>query len=400
MSRRALLGVGLLGAAGAAASVAIAVATGMPGADVAELAILLAVAVIATVGVTAGAARLLAGSSFRVRIAAASLAGVVVALLNLAAFALLMFVSGHDAALTAILLGYTGTVGVATGIALARSSTAGIARLEETAHRFAQGDLEARVGDLEAGPELRTLARTLDGMAARLEEARRRERESESRRRDLVAAVSHDLRTPLAGLRAMVEAVEDGVVDDPQDLRRYTREMLRAVGALTTLVDDLFELSQLDGEAIRAEARRARLADVVASALAAVEPQRLTKGVSVETHLADAAGEPCSPRVTRVLQNLIQNAIRHTPADGSVRVEARRSVGRVEITVSDTGDGIPPEVLDRVFEPLWRGDRARSGPGAGLGLALAKRLVEAMGGDISVESRPRQGSRFAVLLPS
>ena len=400
MSRRALLGVGLLGAAGAAASVAIAVATGMPGADVAELAILLAVAVIATVGVTAGAARLLAGSSFRVRIAAASLAGVVVALLNLAAFALLMFVSGHDAALTAILLGYTGTVGVATGMALARSSTAGIARLEETAHRFAQGDLEARVGDLEAGPELRTLARTLDGMAARLEEARRRERESESRRRDLVAAVSHDLRTPLAGLRAMVEAVEDGVIDDPQDLRRYTREMLRAVGALTTLVDDLFELSQLDGEAIRAEARRARLADVVASALAAVEPQRLTKGVSVETHLADAAGEPCSPRVTRVLQNLIQNAIRHTPADGSVRVEARRSVGRVEIAVSDTGDGIPPEVLDRVFEPLWRGDPARSGPGAGLGLALAKRLVEAMGGDISVESRPREGSRFAVLLPS
>jgi len=400
MSRRALLGVGLLGAAGAAASVAIAVATGMPGADVAELAILLAVAVIATVGVTAGAARLLAGSSFRVRIAAASLAGVVVALLNLAAFALLMFVSGHDAALTAILLGYTGTVGVATGIALARSSTAGIARLEETAHRFAQGDLEARVGDLEAGPELRTLARTLDGMAARLEEARRRERESESRRRDLVAAVSHDLRTPLAGLRAMVEAVEDGVVDDPQDLRRYTREMLRAVGALTTLVDDLFELSQLDGEAIRAEARRARLADVVASALAAVEPQRLTKGVSVETHLADAAAEPCSPRVTRVLQNLIQNAIRHTPADGSVRVEARRSVGRVEIAVSDTGDGIPPEALDRVFEPLWRGDPARSGPGAGLGLALAKRLVEAMGGDISVESRPREGSRFAVLLPS
>jgi len=400
MSRRALLGVGLLGAAGAAASVAIAVATGMPGADVAELAILLAVAVIATVGVTAGAARLLAGSSFRVRIAAASLAGVVVALLNLAAFALLMFVSGHDAALTAILLGYTGTVGVATGTALARSSTAGIARLEETAHRFAQGDLEARVGDLEAGPELRTLARTLDGMAARLEEARRRERESESRRRDLVAAVSHDLRTPLAGLRAMVEAVEDGVVDDPQDLRRYTREMLRAVGALTTLVDDLFELSQLDGEAIRAEARRARLADVVASALAAVEPQRLTKGVSVETHLADAAAEPCSPRVTRVLQNLIQNAIRHTPADGSVRVEARRSVGRVEIAVSDTGDGIPPEALDRVFEPLWRGDPARSGPGAGLGLALAKRLVEAMGGDISVESRPREGSRFAVLLPS
>jgi len=400
MSRRTLLGVGLLGATGAAASVAIAIVTGMPRADLAQLSILLGVAVLATVGVTAAVARLLARSSLRIRIVAATLAGVAVALLNLAAFALLMFVSGHDAALTAILLGYTGTVGVATGTALARSSTAGITRLEETAHRLADGDLHARVDEIDAGPELRTLARTLDEMAARLEEAQRNEREAESRRRDLVAAVSHDLRTPLAGLRAMVEAVEDGVVDDPEDLRRYTREMLRAVGALTTLVDDLFELSQLDGEAIRAEARRARLADVVASALAAVEPQRLAKGVSVELHLADAAAEPCSPRVTRVLQNLIQNAIRHTPADGSVRVEARRDADRLEIAVTDTGEGIPGSSLDRVFEPFWRGDAARSGPGSGLGLALAKRLVEAMGGDISVQSQPREGSRFAVLLPT
>ena len=372
----------------------------MEGIVLAQLSILLGVAVLATVGVTAAVARLLARSSLRIRIVAATLAGVAVALLNLAAFALLMFVSGHDAALTAILLGYTGTVGVATGTALARSSTAGITRLEETAHRLADGDLHARVDEIDAGPELRTLARTLDEMAARLEEAQRNEREAESRRRDLVAAVSHDLRTPLAGLRAMVEAVEDGVVDDPEDLRRYTREMLRAVGALTTLVDDLFELSQLDGEAIRAEARRARLADVVASALAAVEPQRLAKGVSVELHLADAAAEPCSPRVTRVLQNLIQNAIRHTPADGSVRVEARRDADRLEIAVTDTGEGIPGSSLDRVFEPFWRGDAARSGPGSGLGLALAKRLVEAMGGDISVQSQPREGSRFAVLLPT
>ena len=400
MSRGTLLGVGLLSATGAAASVAIAIVTGMPRADLAQLSILLGVAVLATVGVTAAVARLLARSSLRIRIVAATLAGVAVALLNLAAFALLMFVSGHDAALTAILLGYTGTVGVATGTALARSSTAGITRLEETAHRLADGDLHARVDEIDAGPELRTLARTLDEMAARLEEAQRNEREAESRRRDLVAAVSHDLRTPLAGLRAMVEAVEDGVVDDPEDLRRYTREMLRAVGALTTLVDDLFELSQLDGEAIRAEARRARLADVVASALAAVEPQRLAKGVSVELHLADAAAEPCSPRVTRVLQNLIQNAIRHTPADGSVRVEARRDADRLEIAVTDTGEGIPGSSLDRVFEPFWRGDAARSGPGSGLGLALAKRLVEAMGGDISVQSQPREGSRFAVLLPT
>jgi signal transduction histidine kinase len=236
-------------------------------------------------------------------------------------------------------------------------------------------------------------------VAARRQEVAERQRLAEAQRRDLMIAVSHDLRTPLAGLRAMAEAIDDGVVEDAATLRRYVAEMRRAVDALVVLVDDLFELVQIDAGAIAAETERARIADVVSSALAACDPQALGKGLAVETRLNGAGEASCSPRVTRVVQNLLQNAIRHTPPDGTVRIEARMLGDGVELAVEDTGEGIPPEALDLVFDPFWRGDSARSGSGTGLGLALAKRIVDALGGEITVESHPARGSRFAVLLP-
>ena len=400
MTWRGLVTVGAVGAAGAVATLAIGAATGMPVGDVAAMATLLAVAVVASIGVTALAARLLARASFRLRMVAVALAGVLVGLVNLAAVALLMFVSSHDASLMLILLTYAGAVGVAASLGLARTQSAAIAELGAAAERLAAGDLDARVGSVEAGAEIRALASTLDQMAERLQRSIERERETEQRRRDLMTAVSHDLRTPLAGLRVMVEAIEDGVVEDPPTFRRYAAEMASQVGTLSALVDDLFELAQLDAGAIQAETRRARLAEVVDSALTAVESQVRAKGMLVETDLADLDETTCSPRLGRVLQNLIQNAVRHTPADGSVRVVAQRRPDGLEVAVADTGEGIPVESLDRVFDPFWRGDAARTTPGSGLGLALAKRIVEAMGGDISVESEPARGSRFSVLLPA
>ncbi|MGH2694850.1 MAG: sensor histidine kinase, partial [Actinomycetota bacterium] len=215
----------------------------------------------------------------------------------------------------------------------------------------------------------------------------------------LVTAVSHDLRTPLAGLRAMVEAVDDGIVDDAESLRTYITEMKHSVHSLGRLVDDLFELVQLDASAIAAESRRARLEAVVAAAVDACRGDAFEKGLRVETNLGEAGQRLCSPRLTRVLQNLLQNAIRHTPVDGTVRVEARVDTDRLEVVVADTGEGIPASQLGRVFEPFWRGDAARATPGAGLGLALAKRITETLGGDIHVVSPPREGTRFAVVLP-
>jgi signal transduction histidine kinase len=242
------------------------------------------------------------------------------------------------------------------------------------------------------------LGRTLDEMAEQLQDAQARERAAEVIRRDLISAVSHDLRTPLASLRAMVEAVADEVIDDPASLRRYSSEMRRSVGQLSQLVDDLFELAQLEAGAIAAETRQARFGELVDTALATVALPAAEKGLRLVTEVDNAADLSCSPRLERVLLNLLLNAVQHTPADGTVRLAATRRDDRLELAVEDTGSGIPAADIGRVFDPFFRGDRARHTPGAGLGLALAKRIVEALGGQISADSDPA-GARFAVTLP-
>src|SRR5262249_46470792 len=174
---------------------------------------------------------------------------------------------GHDATTVVVLLIYSTAAGAGAAFVLAKSSVDAVHRLARTADSLAEGDLSARVGTLAARPELAALGMTIDRMADHLEAAMARVSDVESRRRDLVTAVSHDLRTPLAGLRAMVEAVEDEVVTDPPTLRRYASEMRRSVDALAAMTDDLFELVQGDAGSIEREAERARLADVADSAL-------------------------------------------------------------------------------------------------------------------------------------
>lgn len=386
--------------AGAVATLAVGALAGMGADELRDLALLLLPAIAVSAAVVTLAGPLLAGAPLRARLVVIAISASAVALLNLAVLAELMFVSGHDAGLLALLLVYSSAVGVGAALAIARHSGNALERLAATSRRLAAGDLAARAGSPGAGPELDALASSLDEMASRLESSLARERAAEAQRRDLITAVSHDLRTPLASLQAMVEAIDDGVVEDELTVRRYVGEMRGAVGSLVALVDDLFELVQLDAVEIEAEATRARLEEVVDSALAACDAQAGEKRLRVETELNGAAAAPCSPRITRVVQNLLQNAIRHTPADGTVRVEARRLGEALEVAVVDSGEGIAPEALERVFDPFWRGDAARSGPGSGLGLTLASRIVEALGGEITVESRPRHGSRFAVVLPA
>jgi signal transduction histidine kinase len=232
-----------------------------------------------------------------------------------------------------------------------------------------------------------------------MREARARERALEAQRRDLIVAVSHDLRTPLASLRAMAEAIDDGIVDDPPTLRRYVGEMRAGIDALVALVDDLFEFAKLDAGALGAEVERATVTEVVERALSACDGQAVEKGLRIEARIDAVAAASCSPHLTRVVQNLLQNAIRHTPADGTVLVSADRGPAGVVLTVEDDGEGIPADALERVFDPFWSSDPSRTGNGSGLGLALAKRIVESLGGRIEVESEPERGSRFAVLVP-
>jgi signal transduction histidine kinase len=397
---RVVVLVALVAAAGAAAALAVGAALGMSGGDLAHLVLPLAVATAVTVAATVAANAALTRTSLRYRFLIVAVLGAVVALANLAVMARLMMVSSHDLALALLLVVFAAGTAVAMALVLSSGPVRAIDRLVGGARRLGEGRLDEPIGALSAGPELDEVARSLDEATVRIRDARERERAAEAMRRDLIVAVSHDLRTPLASLRAMIEAIDDGVVDDTPTLRRYAGEMRRSVGQLVEMVDDLFELTQLDAGAIEIETERAALADVVRSAVMIVEPAASEKGLSVETSLADADGATCSPRMVRVLQTLLVNAVRHTPPDGTVRVAVSREDERLLVAVEDTGEGIGEADLPRIFEPFFRADPARQGPGSGLGLALAQRIVVAMGGSISVESEPNLGTRFAIDLPS
>ena len=402
---RLLLLPGVVTVAGALGAVLVAAVVGMNAGAVEQLLGLLGPAVVATLAGAALAERQLGSASLRLRFGAVAALASCFALSNLVVLSWAMFVNPHDAALLGALLVYSVAVGMAVALLLGKSTAAAVERLEHAAHRLGRGDLTARTNDDEpamvdsGGPELWMLARTLDEMAERLQQAQARERDAEAVRRDLISAVSHDLRTPLASLRAMVEAVADEVIDDPASLRRYSFEMGRSVGQLSKLVDDLFELAQLEAGVIATETRRSRLGEIVETALATVAVPAAEKGLRLVAEVDTTADLTCSPRLERVLLNLLHNAVQHTPANGTVRLAATLRDDWIELAVEDTGSGIRREDLDRVFDPFFRADPARHGPGAGLGLALARRIVEAMGGRISAESVAAGGARFAVSLP-
>jgi len=225
--------------------------------------------------------------------------------------------------------------------------------------------------------------------------------DAERMRRDLVAAVSHDLRTPITSLRLLTEAIADDVVDG-ETKREYLGQMSTHLNAMAALIDDLFELSRLEAGDIAWSLERVRLDELVGETVDAMRVQADARNVRVTAELPSglrpAHGDP--EKLQRVLFNLIQNAIRHTPADGSVVVRARPAGDAVEIEVADTGDGIAPGERERVFEPFFRGgaQAARTGNGAGLGLAISRAIVEAHGGRIWLEDAPR-GTRVHFSVP-
>jgi signal transduction histidine kinase len=395
---RAVAMVVVVSAVAAAGTLAVGALLGMHASDLGTLTLLLLPAVAATATAVVVVHPLLSRATYRQRLVALVLIAAGVALANLLVLTSLMVVSADDVTLLLVLLLYSLAAGVGAALVLARSSSQAVDRLTRTAVAFGEGDLSARVGELDADEELVMLGHTLDDMADRLVRSQRRTAEVEAARRDLITIISHDLRTPLGSLRAMVEAIDDGVVEDLPSLRRYAEQMRGSVAQLSSMIDDLFELVQIDAGVIAVETERARLEDVVGSAIATVRHHAVEKRLALTARLGDAEDAACSPRLTRVVQNLLMNAIRHTPADGSVRLDARRAGDRLEVVIADTGDGIPADDLPRIFEPFYRADPARSGPGAGLGLALAKRIVEAMGGMIRAESSG-VGSRFLIDLP-
>ena len=237
-------------------------------------------------------------------------------------------------------------------------------------------------------------------LAARLAMEERAGREVEEARRQLVAAASHDLRTPLASLRLLVESIDDGVATG-ETRDRYLKEIRTHVGVLSDLIDDLFELSRIEAGDISWTMRQVELRELIDDTVAAMRASAAERGVRISAEVPDGdlVAQANAEKVQRVLFNLIQNAIRHTPADGSVTVRARPSGKAVEVEVDDEGEGISPADGDRVFEAFYRGDASRGEDGAGLGLAISKAIVEAHGGKIWLEPGA-PGARIRFTLPA
>jgi signal transduction histidine kinase len=302
-----------------------------------------------------------------------------------------MFESSHDLLALAV-IGASALAALVAAFLLVRWIDHPIHRLRRTAARLAEGDLAAR--SAEDGPrEIADLSRSINAMAGHLEQLF-------DARRELVAWASHDLRTPLAAMQAMLEAVEDGLVAP----ERYIPELREQSRLLATLVNDLFELARIDAGSLTLELRDAELDGIVYSCVRGLEAEASAKKVTIDVDVpTPMPAVRCAPdSVSRVLSNLVTNALRHTPADGSVAVRVRQHDADIEVAVEDTGEGFAQEGLTRAFERFWRGDRARTPgqAGAGLGLAIARGLVEANGGRIWAENRPGGGARITFTLPA
>jgi signal transduction histidine kinase len=327
-------------------------------------------------------------------------------LLNVWITARLMFVDEHDLNLAILLMVFAAGIAAAFGFFLSGSITERLTRLARGAARLSEGELSARI-PVEGEDEVAQVTRAFNSMAARLEAAAARAQAGEAARRTLIAGASHDLRTPLAGLRAMLEALADGMVSDPETTARYLAQSQAEIGRMSRLIDDLFELASLDA-GLEIAGEPGSLSDLISDSLAAFAARAEARGVSLEGSVAPGADPVwmAAGKIDRVLANLLDNALRHTPRGGCVRVDAAPQDGMVLVAVADTGEGIPPEDLPQLFDDFFRGDRSRAravggehDDGAGLGLAIARRLVEAHGGAIWAESAPGGGTTVRFTLP-
>ncbi len=319
----------------------------------------------------------------------------------------LMFISTHDSTAVSVALACATVIGVLLSLVLSRRVESGSRQLTSALRDLAtpEGATRGEARRLTAPAEITALSTELDLTRDRLELAQRRARALEDSRRELVAFMSHDLRTPLAGLRALAEGLEDGVIDDEQ---AALRQMRQTVDRMNGLVGDLFELSRLhagpaSNPAPRAMVSLVELTHDIVGELRAHAQQR-----GVELRLDTPAADDRLPvrgtseELARALTNLVGNAIRHTEAGGTVLLATgRRRDGRIRVAVTDGCGGIPEDHLHRLFDVGWRAspERGSEDAGAGLGLAIAKGVVESHQGSIGVENVPG-GCRFDVVLPA
>jgi signal transduction histidine kinase len=347
-----------------------------------------------------GAIRLLRRASLRLSIQASGAVPVLAIVAGTLGTAEAMFLSRHDLGVVVMVCVIAGIVASAFGWLLGRQVASGSAALRRAARSLGDEAGQFRPPVLPLAAEFAALSQELTDTSAKLAESRAKERALEQSRRQLVAWVSHDLRTPLAGLRAMAEALEDGLAADPP---RYHKQMRAEAERLATMVDDLFELSRIHSGALRLSADEIALGDLVSDVLASTEALAREHGVRLDGSATGRLAVRADPReLSRALTNLLANAIRHTPPGGCVQVEARREDEDALLAVADGCGGIPEADLPHVFDLAWRGTDARSpapDTGAGLGLAIVRGVVEAHRGSVRVLNTG-DGCCFEMRLPA
>ncbi|HOU39986.1 MAG TPA: HAMP domain-containing sensor histidine kinase [Promineifilum sp.] len=397
-----ILAVGMLLALGVATALFSALMAPGP-ADLAQLVATLAVAAVLAVALgylfyRRGWAR---SSSLMVTMVMTYLWAALVTLLPVWLLQRQMFFSEHDLALSGVLLLFAAIVATTYGLFIATSVADGLRQMAAAANRLAAGDPAARA-PITGRDEVARLGASFNAMADQLQAAAHRREEVETLRRNLIAWTSHDLRTPLTAIRVRVEALHDGIVTEPEEVRRYVAAMRADVVALDSLLDDLFELAQLDAGGPPAARTLHAPADFVADALERFRPLAERRDIDLIGEATTTAAVAVEPgKIERVLGNLIGNALRHTPPGGQVTLAAGETPEGVVFRVEDTGPGFSAADLAYGFEQFYRGEEARTRAtgGAGLGLAIARGIVQAHGGHIWAENRAEGGARVGFLLP-
>jgi signal transduction histidine kinase len=363
-----------------------------------------AAAAIATVAVLAGILmlKMLADKSLGVLLAVVVAVTVVASLVSCGAIAVLMIGDATDREVMLELLAIAGIAGLAVAWFLGRTFTVASKTLLASVHQVGESGIYTPPA-LVLPAELAGLSSGLATAHERLGKARAREQSLEASRRELVAWVSHDLRTPLAGLRAMAEALEDQVVVDPREVSRYHSQIRRETDRLSAMIDDLFELSRIHAGTLRLSRRLVGLEDLVAEVVASTEPVARAKGIRLTG--SAVRGMPVlidTAEMGRAVRNLVTNAIRHTPPDGTIEVIGEIHGGQACVSVTDECGGIPSADLPRVFDVAFRGESARTpdpqGGGAGLGLSIARGIVDVHSGQITVHNTG-PGCQFTISLP-
>lgn len=344
-------------------------------------------------------------NSLRWSLIAIVITTIMLVFLNVWATAQLMFINYHDLILTTSLLVFGGLTAVIFGLFIANRIAQRIQSLAQAIEALAHGNLDTRVA-VKGNDEFSKLADLLNWMGNRLQKIEQEKQQIEQTRRDLIAWISHDLRTPLTAIQALLEAIDDGIVTDHDEIVGYVQNSLLEVENLKVLIDDLFAIAQLDTGHMQLQFVNASLSDLISDTVSSMNARAHHHQIEIVGNISPGI-DPiyiAPDKIQRVLHNLIDNAIHHTPPNGKITIAATRKKKYVRVDIHNTGSVIPPEKLPHIFDEFYRGEAARENVQhghrrAGLGLAIARGFVEAHSGKIWVNSAPEKGTRFSFAIP-